>query len=174
MIMEQSNKTTKKTDETPKKKRLKPLLKHTGVKEVEQIVSTDDWAHCITGEVRTMITINRPETGDFGFHKVWLEDFGRIVGILGGGKVKVFNHILNNINPISNQFGGTIRELAAILVLDSVTIQTTIRILIEQGFMKRIRSGTYQINPEILVQGKHTKRVGLMINYDRLENSGRI
>ena len=174
MIQEQSSETPNKKSETPKKKRVKPLPNHTGVKQVEQVVSTGDWAHTITGEVRTFITINRAETGDYGFHKVWLEDLGRIIGVLGGAKVKVFNYILNNINPVSNQFGGTIRELAAILVLDSVTVQSTIHILIEQGFMKRIRSGTYQINAAILVQGKHAKRAGLMISYDRLEDSDRI
>lgn len=174
MIQEQSSETPKKKTEAPKKKRVKPLSKHTGVKQVEQIVTTANWVHQETGEVRAFITINKTENGDFGFHKVWLEDLGRIIGVLGGAKVKVFNYILNNINPVSNQFGGTIRELAAILVLDSVTVQSTIHILIEQGFMKRIRSGTYQINAAILVQGKHAKRAGLMISYDRLEDSDKI
>lgn len=162
MIQEQSN-------NTPKKKRVKPLLNHAGVKQVEQIITTESWVHQETGEVRVFTVVSRPELGDFGFHKVWLEDLGRIIGVLGGAKVKVFNYILNNINPVSNQFGGTIRELAAILSLDSVTIQSTIHILIEQGFMKRIRSGAYQVNAEVLIQGKHSKRAGLMISYDKLD-----
>jgi len=152
-----------------KKKQKQRLPKLSGTKEVEQVIRTESWVHQETGEVRVFTVVKRSETGDYGFHKVWLEDLGRIIGVLGGAKVKVFSYILNNINPVSNQVGGTIRELAAILNLDTVTVQNTIQILIKQGFMKRIRSGTYQVNAEVLVKGGHEKRSGLMISYDKLE-----
>jgi hypothetical protein len=38
--------------------------------------------------------------------------------------------------------------------------------------MKRIRSGTYEINAKVLVKGGHEKRAGLMISYGKLEEPG--
>jgi hypothetical protein len=163
MTQEQSNEGTKR-------KQKQQLPKLSGVKQQEQVIRTERWVHQETGEVRVFTVVDRSQTGDYGFHKVWLEDLGRIIGVLGGAKVKVFSYILNNINPVSNQVGGTIRELATILNLDTVTVQATIQILIKQGFMKRIRSGAYQVNAEVLVKGSHEKRSGLMISYDKLDS----
>lgn len=148
------------------------LPSHTGVKYQEQVIRTEKWVNPDTGEVRVFTVIDRSQTGDYGFHKVWLEDLGRIIGVLGGAKIKVFSYILNNINPISNQFGGTIREVSQLLDIDKTAVQATVTALIQHGFMKRVRTGTYQVNASVLAKGSHEKRAGLMLTYDKLDGPG--
>lgn len=162
------NKTTSDTTKSDKQQ----LPKLSGVKQQEQIIRTERWVNPETGEVRVFTVIDRSQTGDYGFHKVWLEDLSRIIGVLGGGRIKVFSHILNNLNPISNQFGGTIREVSELLDIDKNTVQSTVTILIQHGFMKRVRNGTYQISANVLAKGSHEKRVGLMLTYDKLDGPG--
>lgn len=160
----------KQSAESTSKKKNQQLPKLSGVKQQEQIVSTQRWVNPDTGEERVFTVIDRSQMGDYGFHKVWLEDLGRIIGVLGGAKVKVFSYILNNINPVSNQFGGTIREISELLEIDKDTVQSTITTLVQQGFMKRVRIGTYQISSNVLVKGNHEKRAGLMLTYDKLDS----
>jgi predicted transcriptional regulator len=141
-------------------------------KSVERVVRYERWVNPETGESREFAVVDRPHGTDFGFHKVWLEDLAKIMGLLGGGKVKVFNYILTNINPYSNEFGGTMREVAEKIDVDTRTVQTTIQTLVKEGFMKKIRIGAYLVNAKFLVKGGHDKRMGLLLKYDEL-NEGR-
>jgi len=159
----------KQTEDTAKQQKQR-LPKLAGVKQQEHVISIQRWVNEDTGEVREFTVIDRSQTGDYGFHKVWLEDLSRIIGLLGGGKVKVFNYILTNINSSSNQFGGTIREISEILGIDKDTVQSTVTLLIKEGFMRRVRTGTYQIDSKKLVKGSHEKRAGLMLTYDKLDS----
>lgn len=135
----------------------------------EKILSYEKWVNQETGEVQTFAVVSRDKTGDHGFHKVWLQDLAKILGLLGGSKVAVFNHILSNINAISNEFGGTNREIAEATDVNKETVNQTIKILIEAGFLKKVRTGTYMVNSKMMVQGGHDKRVGLMLKYDGLQ-----
>ena len=157
----------KKERSTATKKRPLPML--AGMQSKEEILRMENWVNQETGEVRAFAVMNRSKMGDYGFHKVWVEDLARIIGVLGGSKNKVFAYLLSNINPISNQFGGTIREVSEILNIDTVTVQKTFSILVREHFMKRVRAGTYQVNSVVLVKGSHERRVGLMLNYDKLD-----
>jgi predicted transcriptional regulator len=141
-----------------------------GIKKAEQVVRYEQWVNSETGESRQFAVIDRPHGTDFGFHKVWLEDLAKIIGLLGGAKVKVFNHILSNINPYSNEFGGTMREIAELLEVDTKTVQSTIQTLVKENFMKRVRTGTYLVNAKFLVKGGHNQRMGLMLKYDDLDD----
>jgi predicted transcriptional regulator len=163
---------TPKTEQPKKKQNKAPKKAPKTTKMVEQIVRYEMWTNLETGESRQFAVVDRPHGTDFGFHKVWLEDFARIIGLLGGGKIKVFNYLLSNINPYSNEFGGTIREIATKLDVDNRTVQVTIQTLVLEGFMKKVRTGTYLVSARFLVKGGHDKRMGLMLKYDEL-NDGR-
>jgi predicted transcriptional regulator len=145
------------------------MAQNSTTKQAEQIVRYEKWVNTETGESREFAVINRPHGTDFGFHKVWLEDLAKILGLLGGPKVKVFNHILTNINPYSNEFGGTVREIANLLEVGTSTVHETVQKLVNNDFMKKVRTGTYLVNAKFLVKGGHNKRMGLMLKYDDLD-----
>ena len=95
-----------------KQQKSRRLPKQSGVKQQEQVVSTQRWVNQDTGEERVFTVIDRSQMGDYGFHKVWLEDLSRIIGVLGGAKMKVFSYILDNIrsnttttSPIAGERG---------------------------------------------------------------------
>ena len=139
-----------------------------GKRDHEEIVSEQRWVNQETGEIAVFNVVKRSAANDYGFTKVWLNDLCHILDLVGNGKIKVFSYILANINPISNEFGGSIRELALIVKVDKVTVSNTIQILLKQGFMRKKRSGCYLISANLLVKGDSEKRVGLMVTYDEL------
>ena len=134
-----------------------------------EVVNYEQWVNKETGEVRTFAVVSKV-TGDNGWHKVWLDDLAKVMNILGGGKIEVFSHILQNINPYSNEFGGTIREIAEATDTDKVTVQKTINLLKEANFLRKVRNGTYLINSQKLVQGGHEKKKGIMVIYNQLND----
>jgi hypothetical protein len=141
------------------------------MKEIEKRelnVSPETWINQETGEVREFAVVVREAT-DKGFHKVWIDDLSKILGLLGGSKIIVFKYILDNINPYSNEFGGTVREISEKCNVDKNTVSETLSILTTANFIKKVRTGTYLVNSETLVQGKHNKRQGIMIRYNTLK-----
>lgn len=137
------------------------------VKEVHTPMSYETWVNSETGEARQFAVVTR-DTADHGFHKVWMEDLAKILGLLGGSKISVFQHIIENVNNLSNEFGGTMREVAEATKVDVTTVNATFRLLQDNDFLKKVRNGTYKINPRILAQGKHDKRMGLIVKYNTL------
>lgn len=132
-----------------------------------EVVLYEEWVNKHTGEVRTFAVVSK-KTGDNGFHKVWLDDLAKVMNILGGGKLEVFGYIIQNINPYSNEFGGTIREVAQKTGIDEKTVQRTINLLKDADFLKKVRTGTYLINSKKLVQGGQEKKNGIMVIYNSL------
>lgn len=139
------------------------------IKTKEQVVRYETWINQDTGETREFAVIDKPYSSDFNFHKIWLNDLAKVLDILGGAKMKVFNYILQNINPYSNEFGGTIREISKECKVASSTVNETILKLVSADFMRKVRTGCYRVNPKMLVKGTHNKRVGLMLKYDELQ-----
>jgi len=121
-----------------------------------------------TGE-ELSVCVSIATTKDNNFHKVWLEDYAKIMAELGGAKITVFSHIVKNINPISNEFGGTNREIAEDTGVSLSIVNQTIQDLIRMGFMNKKRVACYVINPNILLKGTHGKRMGLLRIYQSNE-----
>jgi predicted transcriptional regulator len=144
-------------------------MKTTKTKEV--VVRYETWYNSETGEVREFAVVDKPYSSDYNFHKIWLEDLAKVLDILGGAKFKVFSHILKIINPYSNEVGFTNRELEEELKISHSTINEVVKKLTEANFMKKVRVGTYKINPKMLVKGTHDKRIGLMLKYDELNET---
>lgn len=144
------------------------LKKSTTTKE--QAIRYETWINSETGEQREFAVVDKPYQSDFNFHKVWLSDLAKVMGILGGAKIQAFSWILGEINPYSNEVGFTIQEIMEKTKVSRGTVLETIRLLIEADFMRKIRPCQYKVNPKMLVKGSHNKRVGIMLKYDDLNN----
>lgn len=139
------------------------------VRKREQTIRYETWVNPETGEQREFAVVDKPYQSDYNFHKVWLDDLARIMGILGGAKIAVFNHILGHINPFDNSFGGTYTEIAERTETSKNTVSDTINQLLKADFMRKVRPSHYRINPKFLIKGGHNKRMGLMLTYNDLE-----
>ncbi|MGG6548786.1 UNVERIFIED_CONTAM: replication/maintenance protein RepL, partial [Prevotella sp. 15_C9] len=57
----------------------------------EQTVRYETWVNPQTGESREFAVVDKPYQSDYNFHKVWLNDLAKVMGILGGAKIQVFS-----------------------------------------------------------------------------------
>lgn len=121
-----------------------------------------------SGEIVEM-KVTEIEERDANFHKLWLGHLIQSLDILGTQKIKVLNHIMGNINK-ENQFIGTQRAMAKELNMSTKTINVTIKILIDNDFMKKVTPSVYQINPNILFKGGTQSRLNILIRYNNLGN----
>ncbi|MBQ8271364.1 MAG: replication/maintenance protein RepL [Bacteroidaceae bacterium] len=135
----------------------------------EQTVRYETWVNPETGEAREFAVVDKPYQSDYNFHKVWLNDLAKVMGILGGAKIQVFSWILGEINPFSNEVSFNTAEAMKAAKVGRNTVLETVQLLIKANFMKKIRSCVYRINPKMLVKGSHNRRVGIMLKYDELQ-----
>jgi len=136
----------------------------------EEIVRFEEWTNVETGETKPFAVVNKETTGDTNWWKLWVTDLLATLGLIGNVKIKVLMYIMDNINPYDNTFGGTIREIAKGSNTSPTTVQRVLKILIEEAnFLVKVRTGTYQINPNIIAKGSHKKRVGLMVKYGKIK-----
>lgn len=112
------------------------------------------------------VVVSVKEYQDSNFFKIWLEDYAKIMAELGGAKIVVFSHIVSKLNPLTNEFGGTNREVALDTGVSLSVVNQTIKELINLKFMKKVRVACYAINPNIIVRGTHGKRQGLLRLYN--------
>lgn len=119
-----------------------------------------------TNELEKFNVFEQSRETDFNFHKVWVQDLVEVLGLIGGPKVKVFNHILSNMNG-DNIFFGTIRNMATSIGISKETVSSSLKLLKKAGQIKMLQDGVYMINPDLILKGKSAKRQRLQaIFYD--------
>ena len=132
-------------------------------KKEQILIKYEDWTNKKTGEVRTFLVVSREKKkGKESWYNL-LPDFLNITGTIGKKKMKVLEYILNSISEYDNTFGGTVREIAKECNVSINTVQDVLNVLTNENlFLKRVRSGQYVVNLEILKRHDNT---GIIINY---------
>lgn len=119
-----------------------------------------------TGEQVTLRTIKKPFFNGKHFWKVYLADLLAVMGFLDSKQVDVMCYILAHTSPYDNKFSGLQTEIADACECSRPTVQRTIRKMIDANLMAKTSiTSVYKVNPSIIVQGKDTKQLALMIEY---------
>ena len=131
----------------------------------QKFIGFKEFVDVATGEIIPM-QIHQVEDRDFNFTKVWLRTF--IEGLEGivNKKMRLAFWIIDNLNS-ENQFIGTFKKMAEETGLSEYTVIMTMRQL-QRGktsFLKKLQSGVYQINPDILYKGSHKGRMGVVYQF---------
>ena len=124
-----------------------------------------------TGEVMEVDQITKRALGQKQFWKVYLIDFLQILGVLDSKQIDVLIYILENTNASNNTYIGTYRKTAE---GDKVSLDTATRVikkLQDNGFIKRIQNGVYQVSPLIMMKGSEHKKQLLLNYYDDEPNA---
>lgn len=159
-------------------KKIKKEFKETKFKETkrknkkittQKVVGQQTLVDPLTGEVIDTIIVQKNVEQDYNFFKVWLLDLMNVLEIVGTKKIKVINYILDNMNTQDNVFVGTHQKIAKELNISRPIVSQTFKVLREKNIIKKINSGAYMLNPDILVKGKTGKRINLLIKYNKLE-----
>lgn len=124
-----------------------------------------------TGEV-IPVQLNEIEDRDFNFHKVWLRMFIEGLDGIANKKMKLAFWIIDHLNK-ENQLIYTFKRMAEETGLSENTVILTMKEL-QKGnppFLKKLQSGVYVVNPEILYKGNHRGRMGIIYQFGEMGKS---
>lgn len=128
-----------------------------------KIIGTQKYVNPHTGEVEDFQVISVEER-DANFHKLWLGHIISTLDLIGNQKIKVLSFILENLNS-ENMLLMTLREIADKTEISYKTVADTFKALQESNFLKKVRSGTYQVNPDVIFKGGKDNRLNVLIKY---------
>ena len=118
-----------------------------------------------TGEV-SEIYIEK-EVSSQNFWKIWLSDILTILGIISNSKqLDVVLYIMQNIKQSDNSFIGSYDRIAQGANVSKRTVITTMKKLLETGFLMRVQNGVYTVNAKYIVKGNENKR-RMIIDYQK-------
>jgi len=116
-----------------------------------------------TGEVCDVYI--EKEVSSQHFWKVWLSDILTVLGIISNSKqLDVVLYIMQNIKESDNTFVGSYDKIAEGAGTSKRTVITTMKKLLDTGFLKRVQNGLYSVNAKYIVKGNENKR-RMIIDY---------
>ena len=124
-----------------------------------------------TGEVEDFTVIQKNVSADFNFHKIWLQDLLNVLDSFGSKKIKVMTYLLGKMRNEDNSVSVTYRSVAEDTGISYPTVAATMKEMAESNVLKKINSGTYQFNPDIIIKGNSNKRQKLLIEYNILDKT---
>ena len=119
-----------------------------------------------TGEVIEVDQITKRALGQKQFWKVYLIDFLQILGVLDSKQVDVLIYILEHTEAASNTYIGTYRKTAEGANVAVETTRKVMKKLQDNGFIKKVQNGVYQVSPTIMMKGSEHKKQLLLNYYD--------
>ena len=131
----------------------------------QRFIGLKEFIDAETGEVIPM-QLNQVEDRDFNFHKLWLQMFINGLDEIANKKMKLAFWIIDHLNK-ENQLVYTFRRMAEETGLSIETVIKTMKAL-QNGdppFLKKLQSGVYVVNPDILYKGSHKGRMGVIYQF---------
>lgn len=122
-----------------------------------------------TGELMTVDQITKRVYGTKQFWKCYLMDFLTVLGIIDSKQLDVFIYIVENTHQANNLFIGTYKKIQQDTGCSSRTVAKILAKLQENGFIKKVQSGVYMVNPNLLMKGNDHKRQILLSYYENDE-----
>jgi len=136
-------------------------------RKATKVVGTKKYINSETGEIEEMEVISIEER-DANFHKIWLGHIVESLDLIGNKKLKVLTFIMDNLNS-ENMFLMTYKEIEQKTGISQPTIAETMKALQESDFLKKIRAGTYQINPDKIFKGGKNSRLNVLMQYNEID-----
>lgn len=159
------NENEKKVAESNQKRRKSPTKKTVSTKATR--IGKAEYINQKTGEIEQFNVIEEHDQ-DFNFQKIWLGHLLESLDVLGNAKIKVLNYLLANKNS-DNQIIGTQRAIAKGVGVSLPVVNETLKKLKEVNAVKQVQTGVLMLNPEIVFQGKHSKRMNILLKYTKSE-----
>ena len=132
-------------------------------------IGTKELIDAETGEV-VPVQLKQVEDRDFNFHKVWLRMFIEGLNGIANKKMKLAFWIIDNLDR-ENKLCFTFRRIAEATGLSQPTVVRTMKELQEGDppFLKKLQSGVYVVNPDILYKGSHQGRMGVIYQFNDID-----
>lgn len=122
-----------------------------------------------TGQVLEMLQTTKLRYGSKPFWKCYLKDFLAAMDTLTGRQFDIFIYIVRNTKQSDNKFIGTYDKISKDMKCGRKVISQTVKSLQDCDFIRRVQSGVWMVNPNILMKGDGQKQVMLSKEYDRIQ-----
>lgn len=122
-----------------------------------------------TGELMHVDQITKMVYGSKNFWKCYLMDFLSVLGIIDSKQLDIFIYIVENTNQSNNVFLGTYDKIAKDVGVSRPTISKIMKKLQDNNFIRKMQSGAWLVNPNILMRGNDHKRQILLSYYESNE-----
>lgn len=117
-----------------------------------------------TGELVPTITQTLPEARDFNFTKVWLRHIIEALDEISNQKLRLAFWIIEHLDR-ENKLVMTQRAIAQKSGISLGTVVATMKVLQQQDFLRKINSGAYMVNPDMLFKGTQGARMAVLFDY---------
>lgn len=138
--------------------------KHTSKKI--KFVGQQTFINTATGKIEEM-QVTSIEERDFNFSKVWMQSFLSHLDLIGNQKIKIANWIIDNLDK-NNKLIATNKLIADSTGVSQRTVSTTMTILQESNFLKKIANGVYIIDPDTYFKGTRKARLNILNQFQEL------
>ncbi|MBG9472290.1 replication/maintenance protein RepL [Priestia megaterium] len=147
-------------DEKEKKKKIMTTRKKIKFSGTQKYINQD------TGEIVEM-NVTEIEERDANFHKVWLGHVIQSLDLIGNKKIHILTFIMDNLNK-ENQFLYTYSMIEKETGISRRTIADTMTALQESDFLKKVKNGHYEVNPDQIFKGGKKSRMDILLRYKNL------
>lgn len=119
-----------------------------------------------SGEIIETQVIERTlAAGDSGFHKIWLGHILELVQEVGNAKMQVLVWLLKQADE-QNRIFASMRQIAEGAGVGVATVERLMGALVKADVIARAhRYGPWRLNPGVIFQGTHQKRMNVLIKY---------
>lgn len=117
-----------------------------------------------TGELIEVDQITKRALGQKQFWKIYLMDFLQVLGVLDSKQIDILIYLLENTESSNNTFIGTYSKIQEEVGVSRPTVATVMTKLQENGFIKKVQNGVWQVSPNIMMKGSEHKK-SLLLNY---------
>ena len=125
-----------------------------------------------SGEIIETQVIERTlAAGDSGFHKIWLGHILELVQEVGNAKMQVLVWLLKQADE-QNRIFASMRQIAEGAGVGVATVERLMTALVKADVIARAhRYGPWRLNPGVIFQGTHQKRMNVLIKYQNESQS---
>ena len=111
------------------------------------------------GNEGTETEVYKKVYGHSHFWKVWLGDLLNTLGLINNNKqLDVVFYVLENTDPSTNLYIGTLRSTAEKTNISYKTVATIFKKMQEVDMIKMQQNGVYKVKPSLLMKGNDTKK----------------
>lgn len=144
-----------------------PTIKEKHTSKKVKFVGTHKFIDSSTGELVPMAVTEITER-DFNFSKVWMQHFLLSMNEIGNKKLSVAFWVIDHLDR-ENRLICTHRKMADETGCSLATVTQTMKILQGSDFLRKIQSGVYMVNPEIIFKGGHNARMAICMDYRSID-----
>lgn len=122
------------------------------------------------GNEGTQTEIYKKTYGGKHFWRVWLSDLLYTLGLINNSKqLDVVFYVLDNTDPTSNLYIGTIRKTVEKTGISLGTVSAIFKKMQDVDMIVKQSNGVYKVKPNLLMKGDDSKKKRLLIEYETIK-----